>query len=327
MIPLLPPGEQIHNLNIAMRYCGSKTWSICGLAARLGKAKNEPDADKAKEILYGKGYHFSHQKVLTPAKTHKYVRNAFAASTLQRDCDTELNRRYHLTVVDPRTLGIDFRMIPGRLEANNRRIFDPHSAVKVMIFTTPDEVLFSFGAVGSLRPEFSDNQLWQRVTLEARTWTVTIIGNLVGRIPPFYDQGEKLFFAVKDHPLFQGKRVTLIGHSMGGSLACYIGLRNQIQVQAFNSLALGAGLQQVIGDDTLKQAEDVIKHISIRGDAASDFPGIVFIDRVLSHIGLRTPGNFGRRVVAPSAYHPLDMAKTHDFFAESLQTHANSQHL
>lgn len=325
-----------------LRYLGSKTWSIPGLAARLpgvllfGWNKSESITTQ----LFGKGYEY-HSRGLTPEESKPFLRNACIASSIAVSPSAKMPRRmeeewldpYGLKVISPKEMGLDLAGLSEHIEVNDRRFLDPESGLKVMMVTNEDEVIIAFGAAGAAKNEFVDaenNPSWKK--LERHIWNNIVWANLFGASPEIYRQADKLYTAIKDHEALKGKKITLVGHCLGGSLASYVGLKHGVQVNGFNTLAFGAGIQKEIGDERLKEANKYLTHISISKDFFSDCPKSSIVDRMVNLMGIRTPGNFGKHYTVPAyeeynnpkdgnSLSRVNQDRIHNFYVGSMMAH------
>lgn len=325
-----------------LRYLGSKTWSLPGIVMRLPAVLlfgwHKPTS--LSEQLFGKGYNY-HSEELTPEETKPFLRNACIASSIAVASNAKMPRRmeeewldpYGLQILSPELMSIDLARLSGSIEVNDKRFLDRNSGLKMVIVINNDEAIVTFGAAGAAQNEFvnaKDNPSW--IKLEKHIWNGVIWPNLFGASPAIYKQAEELYVAIKDHPALQGKKVTLAGHCLGGSLASYIGIKHQVPVNGFNTLAFGAGIQKEIGDDKLRQADNYVTHISISKDFISDCPNSPAIDRMINLLGIRTPGNFGKHFTVPaySEYNKssdgnslsrVNQNRIHNFYVGSMMAH------
>ncbi len=292
------------------RYFGSKTWSIPGLMIRLpfvllfGWMKKESICHQ----LFGNGYSYR-SKSFTKEQAKPFLRNACIASAIAAAPNTTMPRRmeeewldpFNLKVLSPREIGVDLTKVSGAIEADDKRFLDRKSGLKMMVVVKDNEAIFTFGAAAAVQHEFPDapkNPEWK--ALNKRIWNKIVWPNLLGASPPIYKQAESLYLAVKDSPALKGKEITLVGHCMGGSLASYIGIKQCVKAQGFNTLAFGVGIQRQIGDKKLRQAKKYVTHLSIKNDFFSDCPKISTLDRIFNHIGIGSPGNFGDHGTIPA---------------------------
>jgi hypothetical protein len=166
--------------------------------------------------------------------------------------------------------------LPGYELIDKSYIFDPNTGLKAMLVESNETVFISFGAVKSSFSELSESAGLEKKLTDAA------VTNLLGDTPAIYHSAENLVRLLVKNQQYKDKKVVLVGHCLGASLACYAGLKNHLPVHAFNSLALGAGLQQEIGDENLNRAKDYVTHISVKNDFTSDNALIGHIDRFIS---------------------------------------------
>lgn len=189
----------------------------------------------------------------------------------------------------------------GLTEAKEVCFFDHFTGLKVMVMTNDkDEVVICYGALGSAIKErrFSLIEGW----LHAINKVVAIVGSFLGFKPVLYEHASNLLTMIKDHPGFQNKKMVVVGHSLAGSFAAYAALKNQLPAVCFNSVPLGAGLQDNIDLKVLKNADKYVTQISCPYDFTSDLVGSQTLDKIFTFLNIRTPGTFGKRFFIPSAY-------------------------
>jgi phosphatidylserine/phosphatidylglycerophosphate/cardiolipin synthase-like enzyme len=122
---------------------------------------------------------------------------------------------------------------------------------------------------------------------------------------------------IREILLFKEMKITLTGQSLGGSLAQYVALQQQIPAICLNSLPLGPGLQWEIGDQKLQKADDYVTHVGVEGDLSStDSSAFGIADFALNLLGIRTAGNFGKKYLVPSIYQTAQ--DTHRYILGSL---------
>lgn len=274
-------------LTYPMRFIGSKSESLYTFTARMITGAQSPS-----------GYYFVPEKNLTPSEAKSYIRYAVLAHIVP-SCQTNLAERVDYEIISPKDLQLDLTTLPGSLHANRDRFFDKTSGLKVMIFSNDTQIVIGFGPAASYEGEVTE--ISERLKVGAYVWCCGVMANLAGAIPFIYTQAEALFARIKQSPVCQDKKIVLIGHSIGGSMASYLGLKYQLNAIGFNSLALGAGLQKELGTERLSQAEQFVTHLSVSGDVPSDCPLVHYVDRCISFAGIKTPGNFGRHYRIPTS--------------------------
>lgn len=238
---------------------------------------------------------------------HKYLK---AYMTVYSDDAMWLNGTDYEVFVPP--------TIPEGMEKRSFSLLDPKSAIKVSLLRNKTHLVFAFGgcrAVHKLSP-----------TLLARFFTQgkmisTFVLNLLGFKPYAYERANQIFLELlveATRGLPGDTKVELVGTCLSASLVSYIGLKNHVRSYCINALPIGAGIQQQLGDTALESANTWITHIQVEGDIVADCPHYIGkIDALLEKLGLRTPGNFGKKYRMPGAYE--NKLKAHNFAMGSLQ--------
>lgn len=207
-------------------------------------------------------------------------------------------------VISPNTLGVNLR----DLEAHESCFFDPKTALKIVIFEKGEEVVFAFGAVRCGDSELSnDEEKTQLFYLGLKD----VLLSWFGGSPEIYFEAENAFKEISKLPRFKGKKITFVGQCLGGALASYVGLKQKIPTYCFNTLPFGAGMQKAIGKENLDNAEQYVTHLKVEKDFLTSRGIYHFSDRVLTGIGIRTPGSFGKKFFIPTAY--SKGKDTHDY--------------
>jgi len=94
--------------------------------------------------------------------------------------------------------------------------------------------------------------------------------NVVGGVPRLYRWADRLTLLLHHELSREGRPLTLTGHSLGGGLAQYAGLMNNLSVLAFSPTALGHGVLDIM-EDTGRLADPaavihLIRSYSLAGD-------------------------------------------------------------
>lgn len=280
-------------------------------------------------------YHFEMEK-LTPEQTKphlRYMSLAGYAHTPKRD----LIEPFGYKPMDPESIGLNLSDLPGKVEilegsvVNNKTkettktekcFVDRNTGLKILVSANPDkkEIVLAFGDMNSLIPELKEGSKKAQRQHQHAVWS-----NFGGK-SELYQQADEvaneIIKSISQDPEYQDYKITLVGQSLGGGLAQYVGLRNGIPAMCYNAVPLGRGHQELIGDEKLKKADLLITHLSAETDYASDPRGIGMIDFALCASGIRTPGNFGKRTSIPTAYPGVsEMQKTHAFHFGSAMQH------
>lgn len=281
------------------RYFGAKNWSVPGAIIRLPylaikKATGNMTRTFGQE-LFGTGYNRSVQKVLNREEIIPYFKYATAAEYAHKSKDVWV-APLNYTVLGGHSFTHDqLQGLPPGLEARKNCFYNPTSLLKAAVLQKGNEVIVSFGALGSSETEgFRMGGLSNNINASG-------VANLVGIKPSIYKEAEAFVIWLKNQPEFKGKEISLCGQCFGGSLASYCGLKQELKAVALNAFPLGQALQQDITQEKLDNADAYVTNISVKGDVYSK-PVFNVIDTIVSALGIKTPGTFGKRFEIPSAY-------------------------
>jgi len=300
------------------RYTGSKTWSLVGLSYRLPIALLKRlvfTCEKPlKAELFGSGYRFSPKKTLCQEQTKALLPYICMANATQNT-----NAQW--------TTPIAYRIVPSaelpgigeNLEVHNYSYTKISEAFKAVIFEKENDIVISFGALHSLAAEFPDETDKKSALCEGQRAGVE---NLIGLKKNIYNTAVNFVENVSRHPRMKGKKITLLGQCLGGSLAQNTALKLKKQAICLNTLPIGVGQQQRLGQEALLSADRYVTHINVKGDWYCDsLKPIDIADRVMNFLGLRTPGCFGRRYAMPTPYPWYDNKNVHCFIFRSAFWH------
>lgn len=302
-------------LTFPFRYIGSKTWSIPGLIIRtpyilFKRALGINTGRTLKEELFGTGYHYGYEKKLTKEELIPFFPYVAAAAVTWSD-ESEWIKPFGYQLMNPKSFKIEHE----RIDAKKKAFYDPKTGLKVVVMEKGNDVIVAFGAIGAHRSIIGEKTKEdKKLNLYQHTNVVT---NLLGIVPDRFRLAERFFAQLKEHHSLKGKKITLAGQCYGGTVAQYLALKNRFPASCFNCLPMGAGLQYKLGNKALREADKYVKHLVIRRDFVSDTSPIP--DVILSGLGLRTPGNFGKKYRIPSAYKEGD--KRHNFVLGSMMHH------
>jgi|SRR5579872_4235449 len=249
---------------------------------------------------------------ISPQKTKEYLRFAggSVASFANDESWVKPFGTQFLNIED-----VDLTGLPGNLRAEKKCFFDPENGLKMVIVHSDAEALIIYGSLRAGNAMLDDAEAQKLVDRQ----NIILGANLFGFKPAIFEQADALFQRVKSHPRLRGKRILFSGQCMGGCIASYVALKNQERAICFNTFPLGAGLQEDLGKNRLRQAGRLVTHISAKTDFVSDPKYLDLVDLIISSIGIRTPGNFGRRFSIPSAYNRAH--DTHSYIFGSLMKH------
>ena len=227
--------------------------------------------------------------------------------------------------IDPQSICANLSNLRGNIESLDgssrdctmgKCFVDRNTGLKILVSLNPamKEIVLAFGDSNSLIPELKgESKAAHRQHIKA------IAGNLVGLSPELYIQADvvskQIMKIMQENAQYDDYNFVLAGQSLGGSLAQFVGLCNNIKSMCYNAVPLGKGLQSLIGDEKLRKADLYITHLAVASDFASDQRGSGTTSLFLNCLGICTPSNFGQRNRFPTAYtSPWD---THSFILGS----------
>jgi len=295
----------IHTLgqavNVPLRWFGSKTFSIPGIIVRFPVVaikhllgKNDPAMTFKEELLPQKGYTWFTHKDLKPEDAKEYLLHATAAGCVHRNNVSWLEP-FGYTPIPAERFTVD-------AVKDEYAIFDKETGIKIILFQKGDELLLVFGALRTHESQFKPQDLKESNKLTTKV-KLSCLSSLLGGKPALYTRANELVSQIMQSDVVKGKKVTICGQSLGGSIASYVGLQQQIPAVALNGFPLGAGLQQLIGKEKLDNADQIVSNIRVKGDYWCDVPVIIkLFDIFVSGLGLKTPGNFGKLLDVPAIH-------------------------
>ena len=237
----------------------------------------------------------------------------------------EVDQRQEIEINEKAKIEIDLEEETATkgLKAHEWCFFDKETGLKLSLFESEDEVIVAFGAFESGETEF-DRDDFEGKRIAAKAQDDAIFTNLKGEDPYIYTEAVEAVQKLTQHPHFQGKKFTLCGLSLGGSLAEYVGLTLKIHAYCFNSVMLGDKLF----DKTPKENRDAAHHfihiVSVENDHVSELLDSSSLYQVASSV-LPLPKHCGRRYILPSAY-PYDYESKQAFAKSAHRRHALFMH-
>ena len=195
------------------------------------------------------------------------------------------------------------------LKRNDKCFFDKVSGLKISVMEGEKEVIVAFGALGSGGTEVNE----RRSRILGNVQMISAVSNLAGFSINAYEDAAKFVEEFSRLERFRTKKIILVGQSLGGSLAQYVGLKTQFTTYCFNPLPLGRAQIKNL-QSKQKLDEKNIHVISTEGDYATQIAEnrISSIARWVVH----TPTLFGQKYMIPSAY--TGLVENHTYFMGSL---------
>ena len=283
-----------------LRYIGSKSWSIPGVIARtpcsLLRKIFRKNTSFTKEVFGSIGYQSNFEKELSPEESAHFLPYC-AITAFTHNSKPEWLQPFGFKAIAPRTLASLINHTSLKMYA--QCFLDPESGLKVTLSEKGDELVIGIGALKSFETEIKSNKKKSRLYNKQ---LITGGHNFIGLKPAIYKQADAFITSLLKLDAFKDKKVMLVGTCYGGSIASYVAIKQRLLAHCFNTFPLGAGLQEALPKRNLKDAEQLVSHLSVYDDFASDPVLLKFPSRVLSSLGIRTPGNFGKRFVIPTPY-------------------------
>lgn len=199
-------------------------------------------------------------------KNQKYLRTAALAKAAHSISDDQMKDIYNLgiNILPPESCLANPKQISDTMILCDYHFIDPATALQMMIATTKTEAFICFGTIQDSEIE------WVYKDYKGKGLFSTVLNNgaksLFQDSATIYEEAEQLINTILESRRLEGKKITVIGHCLNGTIATYIGLRKGWKVQTFNSFPLGQKLQNRIGEGNLAKAEKLVTHISVKGD-------------------------------------------------------------
>lgn len=280
------------------RYLGSKTWSVPGLIIKtpyyVFKKIFDPTISIKSELL-GTGYHSRYQKELSSDEAKHFLPYISAAVFAFSSDPTWVEPfGYKVVSLDSLELGSTKYQILGNA------IVDLESGFKMSMVEKEGELVIGFGGMGSLKNTLSeDPKKLQKISYQQH---FSAVKNILGFKEDIYLSAELLINRILSQPQFEGKKVRFVGQCFGGSIAQYLALKLSHKAYCFNTLQLGAGLQELVPLENLKKADDFVTHVACKGDFINESILPEIVDFIWGSFGCKTPGNFGKRFSISTPY-------------------------
>lgn len=278
-------------LRFPIRYFGAKNWSMPGVILRTPVILFRSiffNEGIAAEKFFPHAYDTTLGEELSVEQTREFIRYAsFGLVSFAYD-EKSWTEPYGARIVNPNALGLG--ALPGEIEFREKALFDRSNLFKVVILEDENEIIASFGSMHSHWHDYSKEE----AKAIGHGQLGSVIANLAGLNTLGYDQADKVVEQLKSVAARKNKTLVLTGQSLGGSYAAYAGALHEVKTVAVNAVQLGAGLQEKLTQEKLDQAPRHVDHITVEGELLT-LHYFDVVDRILSFIGVRTPGNFGRR--------------------------------
>ncbi len=280
-------------------------------------------------------YHY-YMKPLFSEDVKPHLRYIAQSGYAHKSLSGKLIKPFGYQPIDPETIGVNLSDVPGieilegedvnrktqELSKTEKCFANKTTGLKIIVskHENTKEIVLAFGDLSSLMLETkgeSSTVWWNQ--------TYGLISNFTGMNSAIYQQAgglaKLIIKRLSENSNYKDYTFTFTGQSLGGSLAQFAGLCNGVKTMCYNAFPLGSGLQKLIGDEKLKNADLYITHLTVEKDYVSDMQGSGSIDWGLSKFWLRTPGNFGKRFSIPAAYYNIQ--HIHSFVLGSAMQYLN----
>ncbi len=201
-----------------------------------------------------------------------------------------------------------FAISSSSLKAHDKCFFNQHSGLKISIIEGEKELILVFGAVGSGSTEvaFAHREETYKKKFNA------VAFSLLGMPTDIFEEAAQFVEEFSQLKEFQNKKIVLVGQSLGGGIAQYVGLKHQLTAYCFNSIPLaGAQLKKLARVQKLEVKNLCL--VSVKGDYT--LVSEHWVNKLAQKV-FRTPQLIGDKFFIPSAYSNLN--ETHNYFMGSL---------
>lgn len=159
-------------------------------------------------------------------------------------------------------------VVPEEIKINSEfkigKFYDPETTLTMLFFYNKEsnEIAVTFSGIEDVTPDSKEIEC--------------CVDSLMGEIPPNFAQADKLIKEMKDNLAQFNNQNTdkitlrLVGHSLGGAIAAYVGGKNAISFFTFNGMKLGRGLLRDMGKEGRKNAQVQGRRYVVETDWVSD---------------------------------------------------------
>ena len=116
-----------------------------------------------------------------------------------------------------------------------------------------------------------------------KQWATNIANFMVDDVPKAYRQAVELAHEIQQAIQAKGGTLKLAGHSLGGGMANYVGLKLGLESVCFNPSPMGKGCLMDLGNDLSPEQVNQQTHLIIEGDLVSDSKGMKLLHQMRGH--------------------------------------------
>ena len=235
-----------------------------------------PNLQAAKPIHLSSHESFRDLPMLTPfqaIEARKYFACAnisFGGSELPSIDSARVDDAFGYKHPDRLLVPESIRSSTVRQNGNFTRLIDSSTglAASISFDSENNELIVGFSGVGFSKP--GSGIVLNQVLSCAVQW--------LGLIPKNMRQGSKIVALMKEHveelnrglPDERKVKLTVSGFSMGGGVASYAALKNEVPAVVFNPMRLGLGARARVGQNILAKADRYLTEVVVPGDWVSD---------------------------------------------------------
>ena len=116
-----------------------------------------------------------------------------------------------------------------------------------------------------------------------KQWATNIANFMVDGVPKAYRQAVDLAHELRRVIQAKGGTLKLAGHSLGGGIANYVGLKLGLESVCFNPSPMGKGCLMDLGNDLSPEQVNHQTHLIIEGDLVADSKGMKLLHQLRGH--------------------------------------------
>lgn len=114
-------------------------------------------------------------------------------------------------------------------------------------------------------------------------WKVNLTNFKGDAIPKAFQQAAQLTQEINEAVIAQGGELQLAGHSLGGGIANYVGLKLGLSAVCFNPAGMGSACINDLGNDITQEQLNTQTHLVIENDLVSDGKAIKMLQMLSGH--------------------------------------------
>lgn len=116
-----------------------------------------------------------------------------------------------------------------------------------------------------------------------KQWSTNIDNFLSDKVPTSFEQAVQLTAEIQQAVIAKEAHLTLVGHSLGGGIANYVGLKLGIESVCFNPAGMGKACLADLDNDITPERVNQQTHLVIEDDLASDSKAMKLLLQMRGH--------------------------------------------